>query len=309
MRAKIIKALLFPAIAVALMLALTPLFQPDQPEELTELEGLGTVDYLVMGDSEGWVSVQPMELWRSQGYTGYNLSRAGQRLQDFYLQLKDTLATQRPEVLLLETDILYKSVGLIGESEGFLTTLLCQSIPFLRYHERWSQLLSGPAEAQTASQRDVFRGAYYNPVVSPYTGGDYTQPTDRVKALPLTQRYFADKIVRLCRDNGIQLILYSAPSPLCWSYEMHNGLAEYAREQGLEYLDFNLLLPELGIDWSQDTQDAGDHVNAFGARKLTGYLAEYLSQHTNLADHRGEAGYEAWDEDLTAYLSATGQAQ
>lgn len=309
MSAKIIKALLFPAIAVALMLALTPLFQPDQPEELTELEGLGTVDYLVMGDSEGWVSVQPMELWHSQGYTGYNLSRAGQRLQNFYLQLQATLATQRPEVLLLETDILYKSVGLIGESEGFLTTLLCQGIPFLRYHERWSQLLSGPSEARAGSPRDTFRGAYYNPVVKPYTGGDYTQPTAQVKTLPLTQRYFADKIVQLCRDNGIQLILYSAPSPLCWSYEMHNGLEEYAREQGLEFIDFNLMLTELGIDWSQDTQDAGDHVNAFGARKLTTYLAEYLAQHTDLRDHRGEAGYEVWDEDLAVYLTATGQAQ
>ena len=50
-----------------------------------------------MGDSEGWASVQPMEIWRSCGFTGYNLSRAGQRLQDFYFQLKDTLETQQPK--------------------------------------------------------------------------------------------------------------------------------------------------------------------------------------------------------------------
>ncbi len=307
MKAKLIKAFLFPAIAVTLMFALSPLFQPREAETLTELKGLGQVDYLVMGDSEGWASVQPMEIWRSCGFTGYNLSRAGQRLQDFYFQLKDTLETQQPKVLLLETDILYKSVGLIGESEGFLTTLLCRSIPFLRYHERWSKMLPDLSSGEKTTQRNIFRGAYYNTLVCPYTGGDYTQPTDEVRQLPLTQRYFADKIVQLCRENGIQLILFSAPSPLCWSYQMHNGLAAYAQEQGLEYIDLNLKQQELGIDWSQDTHDEGDHLNYSGSQKASAYLAQYLTEHTSLQDHRGEAGYEAWDEDLTAYLSATGQ--
>ena len=167
MKAKLIKAFLFPAIAVALMFALSPLFQPREAETLTELKGLGQVDYLVMGDSEGWASVQPMEIWRSCGFTGYNLSRAGQRLQDFYFQLKDTLETQQPKVLLLETDILYKSVGLIGESEGFLTTLLCRSIPFLRYHERWSKMLPDLSSGEKTTQRNIFRGAYYNTLVCP----------------------------------------------------------------------------------------------------------------------------------------------
>ena len=141
MKTKLFRAFLFLAIAVGLMFVLSPVFQPREAEELTELEGLGQIDYLIMGDSEGWASAQPMLIWRDYGYTGYNLSRAGQRLQDFYLQLKTTLETQHPQVLLLETDILYKSVGMIGESEGFLTTVLSQAIPFLRYHERWEDWL------------------------------------------------------------------------------------------------------------------------------------------------------------------------
>ena len=51
----------------------------------------------------------------------------------------------------------------------------------------------------------------------------------------------------------------------------------------------------------------GDHLNYSGSQKASAYLAQYLPEHTSLQDHRGEAGYEAWDEDLTAYLSATGQ--
>ncbi len=212
MKTKFLKALLFLALAVGLRMALSPLFQPKQVEELKELEGLGQVDYLVMGDSEGWASLQPMEIWRDYGYTGYNLSRAGQRLQDFYLQLKDTLKTQHPQVLLLETDILYKSVGMIGESEGYLTTVLSQAIPFLRYHDRWEEMLPDLKSEQGGGHgRNIFRGAYFNTTVQPYTDGDYTQPTDQVRRLPVTQRFFADKIVELCRENDIQLILYSSP--------------------------------------------------------------------------------------------------
>lgn len=308
MKAKIFKAFLFLALAVGLMMVLSPVFRPKEAESLAQLEGLGQVDYLVMGDSEGWASIQPMELWRNYGYTGYNLSKAGQRLQDFYLQLQDTLKTQHPKVLLLETDILYKSVGVIGESEGYLTTILSQAIPFLRYHDRWQDMLPDLGNKQQNNTRNVYRGAYFNNTINPYTNGDYTQPTDQVQTLPRNQRYFADKIVQLCRDNDIQLILYSSPSPLCWNYAMHNGIEAYAQEQGLIYIDLNLMLQELGIDWSQDTLDMGDHVNFSGSLKVTAYMGQYLSEHTSLEDHRGKDGFEVWNIDLESYLTSTGQA-
>ena len=60
MKTKLFKAFLFLAIAVGLMFALSPVFRPKEAEEVTELKGLNQLDYLVMGDSEGWASVQPM---------------------------------------------------------------------------------------------------------------------------------------------------------------------------------------------------------------------------------------------------------
>lgn len=309
MKTKLFRAFLFLAIAVGLMFALSPVFRPKEVEEVTELKGLNQLDYLVMGDSEGWASIQPMLLWRDYGYTGYNLSRAGQRLQDFYLQLQDTLETQHPKVLLLETDILYKSVGFIGESEGYLTTVLSQTIPFLRYHERWKDLLPDMNGQQTTTGGpSIYRGAYFNTTIQPYTDGDYTEPTDQVRRLPLTQRYFADKIVQLCRDNDIQLILYSSPSPLCWSYAMHNGIVAYALEQNVEFVDLNLMQQELGIDWSVDTLDQGDHVNFSGSQKVTAYMGQYLAEHTQLQDHRGQQDYQDWNTALNQYLAATGLA-
>ena len=34
-------------------------------------------------------------------------------------------------------------------------------------------------------------------------------------------------------------------------------------------IDFNLLQDEIGLDWSNDTGDAGDHINVYGTEKTT----------------------------------------
>ena len=42
----------------------------------------------------------------------------------------------------------------------------------------------------------------------------------------------------------------------------------------------------------------GDHLNYYGAAKITRWLGDFLSD--ALPDHRGEAAYAAWDRDLAA---------
>jgi hypothetical protein len=53
-----------------------------------------------------------------------------------------------------------------------------------------------------------------------------------------------------------------------------------------DYIDFNVLKDEIGIDWSQDTGDAGDHINIYGCEKTTRYLIDYLNENYDLPDHR-----------------------
>ena len=50
----------------------------------------------------------------------------------------------------------------------------------------------------------------------------------------------------MCREKGISVILYSAPSPNNYNYAKHNTLTDYAEQNGAEYLDFNLMTEELG---------------------------------------------------------------
>lgn len=108
----------------------------------------------------------------------------------------------------------------------------------------------------------------------------------------------------MCREKGISVILYSAPSPNNYNYAKHNTLTDYAEQNGAEYLDFNLMTEELGIDWEKDSLDNGDHLNVLGAEKLSRYFGSYLEEHYDLEDHRKDPEYSSWNEDVQKYQNA-----
>ena len=59
---------------------------------------------------------------------------------------------------------------------------------------------------------------------------------------------------------------------------------------------------EIGIDWSQDTYDAGLHLNVYGAEKLASYFGKILAEECGVADHRGDAQLsQVWAEKVKIY--------
>ncbi len=294
----IAKTVAFALVFVFIVALLKPVFLPKTVTGGVPKALEGDLDYLVLGDSQAWASVSPMQLWRDHGFSGYNCAAPGQRLQDDLYNLEDILTTRHPKVILMEANMLFGSHGVVGEMEKIMQSTTGRLLPAYCYHDRWKKLFTGE---KASTQLDINRGFHYATNVQPYTRGEYTQPTDAVSSVPQAQQLFLNQIVALCKQEGIQLILYSAPSPACWTYARHNGLSSYAQENDITYLDFNLMLDELGIDWNTDALDGGDHLNVSGASKLTAWIGNYLSQQNLLTDHRNEAGYESWAEDLKAY--------
>ena len=73
--------------------------------------------------------------------------------------------------------------------------------------------------------------------------------------------------------------------------------------EGLHYIDLNLKAKELGIDWKKDSYDRGDHLNLFGAQKVTAYLGKYIDEKYDMTDHRGDSVYQDWDRLAEKYLA------
>jgi len=259
-----------------------------------------TIDVLALGDSECATAIAPMVFWREQGITAYNCGTAGQKLYDTVHYMKQALETQSPSVVILETNTIFQECTL----SDTLFAKLEDFIPLLRWHDRWKYLRSedlGPVEY---TWRDEAKGHMFYLDVNPACPGDYMKPRQDVRQAAKWTLQCLKEILALCQEHEARLLLVSTPSAVNWNYTNHNGIQALADEFGLVYLDLNLLQDEVPIDWTTDTKDGGDHMNAWGAEKVSAYLARYLAKQCGIADHRGEEGYAQWDEALRLYDKA-----
>ena len=112
-----------------------------------------------------------------------------------------------------------------------------------------------------------------------------------------------DKIRDICQEKGIDLLLIKAPSLYPYWYDEWNKQCEdYARENGLNYINFLGITDEVGLDYNTDTYDGGLHMNLSGAEKLADYLGAYLQREYGLKDRRSDAHLsEIWKEKAAAY--------
>ena len=111
---------------------------------------------------------------------------------------------------------------------------------------------------------------------------------------PEKTKKYMDKIIDVCKKENIELILVEIPSADSWSYAKSKELSKYAEEKQLKFLDLNLVLDEIGLDWKTDTADGGDHLNVYGAEKVTKYMGKYLTENYDIEDRRKDEKYKSW---------------
>ena len=126
--------------------------------------------------------------------------------------------------------------------------------------------------------------------------GDYMKPDDGTEPIDPQNVRILKKIQNICERRGMALLLYSAPSPKNYNMKRHNTLALLSEELGVPYTDLNLKTGEVGIDWTTDSLDGGDHLNLSGARKTTAYLQRVLQAEVPaLSDKRSDPAYSEWN--------------
>ncbi|MGI6008342.1 MAG: hypothetical protein ACOX8E_12725 [Ruminococcus sp.] len=255
-----------------------------------------TVDVLMLGDSLCYTAFSPMQLWDQNGITSYIGGQSGQKINETYYMLKTALETQSPRLVVIEADVLLRGqYGLTGLKE-IIREKGSHYFPVFRYHNVWKPLLMGTEYAE-----ESYKGFMIRDTIAPYIGGEYMKATDKQIKLSDFVTEYMNRIIQLCEEEEINLLLVSTPSPANYNYKKYNALKTYAKEHSLPYLDMNLKVKKLGLNWKADSLDKGDHVNLMGAVKITRYLAEYLEKHYDLPDHRGDKAYEAWERESREY--------
>ncbi len=288
-------------------------------------------DVIFIGDCEVYENFTPAVLWEEYGINSYIRGSAQQLIWQSYYLLEETLTYETPEVVVFNVlslkydepqreaynrmtlDGMRWSTSKVGsilasmtEDENFLDYVF----PILRYHSRWSDLTA--EDFTYYFKRDlVSYNGYYLRVDALAVD---TIPEDR----PLADYTFGDnamsyldKMVELCEEKGVTLILIKAPSLYpTWYDEWDEQIVAYAAENGLAYYNFLEVTEEIGLDYSTDTYDAGLHLNLYGAEKLSSYFGEILATEFGLENRQGEEELDAiWAEKLEQYYADIAAAE
>ena len=180
-------------------------------------------------------------------------------------------------------------------------------IPILKYHGRLAEGNMSPGDFKLTATKNQTKGY----VMSFNTTKQVNQFPGRVskKREPLSDiaehalDATLDKCDELTKDGDVQVMFVLSPyCCLKGQKPVFNTAFDKVRKRGYTVLDFNTpeMYQELGLDFDKDYYNS-KHVNFIGAEKYTRYLTSYLKDHYDLPDHRGEAGYESWEDAFTAY--------
>ncbi|HIY05314.1 MAG TPA: hypothetical protein H9733_10175 [Candidatus Anaerotignum merdipullorum] len=298
-------------------------------------EAENSIDVLYIGSSPLLRGVSPMLMYQEHGFTGYSRASALQAPSVSYGLLAESLEYQSPEVVVLVCDNLFQSYD-YAQQEGDMRramdgmkfsrykwdiiqevtaaderqTTLSYLFPLLRYHERWKEFDPAEAEAKPLLEHSFKKGHVYLREISPqaYPEG-FMEPSGDTPVFDENALAYTEKSIALCKEQGIEVVLLHLPK-MSWTYEKSQAMAEFAKQQGVAYLDFDTaeIRSQVGLDPAVDYYDQG-HMNLTGSVKVTRWLGNYLATQYTLPDHRGDAAYAQWEEDLQQYMEISGLAE
>lgn len=280
-------------------------------------------DVIFIGDCEVYENFSPITLWEKYGITSYIRGSAQQLIWHSYYILEDTLKYEKPDVVVfsvlsmmydkpqkeaynrMSIDGLPLSLTKIKMAKASMLPeedLITYIFPLLRFHSRWNELSEEDFKYWFKKEQIAHNGYLMRVDVKP--AGSFPKPRKLADYRFGDICYdYLDKIVKLCKDNGIKLVLLKAPSLYPhWYEEWDAQIVDYAQKNDLLYINMLDHLDEIGLDYSTDTYDAGLHLNLSGAEKSSAFLGKILQKEFNLADKRQDKYLQAiWQEKTDAY--------
>lgn len=312
---KLLAVLVCAALVAAGIAALGSLMRPVDTD--TAVKSIQTfhelpensVEVLAYGSSHIWRGLAVNELYEKYGIGAYNYGCNWQKLNTTQLFFHDSLQTQSPKLVIIETymvDKILQDVDIDGEiyytravpaspyKRAYLRTCfagnwgryLSYYAPLFAFHENrvnltWANFRRNASEADFKASKG-FSGSV--DVVE-------TQVPDwrtfEQKPLPAASVAILDDLVQTCRARNIDVVFCTVPYGAPYNYA--DAMAAYAKANGCAYLDGFRAMKAIGLSGKTDFSDEW-HLNSSGAKKFADYLGRYLAAHYKLTDMRLQDG-------------------
>ncbi len=297
-----------------------------------------TLDYICIGPSNSYHSLEPMQVYAYSGITGFDLGGPSQPMYCSYYWIKEALKTQHPKVVFVDVGAFIRETP---SKERILKTILAMKpsmlklqairdcgrddeelfysllFPLYQFHSRWEEFGKKdivrkdlePYLTKGATIRFVSRNGILADEVNlreekhieRNEDGTFSAVMDE---MPLNEdsAYWLGQMKELCDENDIELVPVKFPTKN-WNERWSREVESYLDSIDLTLLDLTGEKNPTGINWRKDSFDDGKHLNYFGMTKVSRYFADYLSEQYGFISHKGDDAYGIWDRDLTEYQS------
>lgn len=317
---KIIKYIVICLIFILLFIFLNILVQPKYKEDL--VEGSFISDYyksnfdhevIIIGDCEVYANFSPLEMYQQDGIKAYVRGNSQQMLWQSYYVLKETLKYEHPKLVVLSVGAMRNGSDMINEAYNRLAldkmkwskekmemikasmsdeeNFLDYVFPILRYHSRIGDLTKEDFAYLFKDKKVTYNGFLINKEVK----GLENLPTKRRLSnyeFPPENMDYLNKIIDLCKEEDIDLLLMKAPSLYpYWYDEQDEIIKNIALDKDVDYINLVNYIDEIGLDFDYDTYDGGLHLNLNGAIKNSKFFSTYLKEHYELKDFRDDEAY------------------
>lgn len=341
-RNNLIRAVVFLFILAMVFLYLNQVFSIAESEEGKQNfnqfyhEKENTIDGFYFGSSNAtrfWCS--PLA-YHETGLTIYNIATTSQSLVAFKSLMKEVEKTQNPKLFVVELRWLNRGNDRIQDAyirkvtdcmdllspyryECINDSLdyavpgdndvedkrLDYYIPVIKYHGRWNGGELTADDFKLNGPRNPWKGFTLSPSRSfeqrPQPSAAYSDET--APLAPETEKIMND-LLDYCDSIDTEVLFVLSPYPVkAKDVGRLNEAVKFVENRGYPVINFNTkeMIEKLGINWETDYYNS-THMNVMGAEKYTKYLADYIAEHYDLEDRRGDPEYKSWGESYDAYM-------
>ncbi len=302
-----VKAVTFVLILAVLLCGFSQILMPKTNKDMRDKSANGflgempnSIDVLIVGDSESYSSVIPLQMWHEHGITSYVCGTPSQTLDYSFDFLQRALEEQSPKFVVFETNAIFRPFSV----KSIILTNADKVFPIYRYHDRWKKLSLRDFSFNVNNDYvENDKGYRIEIGVDAADSKNYMKPSAEKNTVRKKNRFYLNKIAALCNEKGTELIFMSMPSTRNWNSQKHNAVEEISKEMNIEFIDLNVMNKEVPIDWTKDTKDKGDHLNYSGACKVTKYLGTFFAAKNVFEDHRQDESYNDWNKAYDTFIT------
>ena len=320
----LIKMLIIIVTAVAIVVVLSKILVLKSEDGINQFDALykqpeNSIDVLFVGSSKVYCDIATGVLWENHGIASFDLGGAEAPAWVSYYQLKEALRLQRPKVICYEVSVPAMYPTLYQSTEWATDNT---------YGMKWNSNRTEQLRVNSETEEDyrtrlnsfnIMHGRYKDLQENDFTNVRNTarykgfDPRESIvemetpdisgvtAAVPCSEKAeeYARKIIELARQEDIPVLFFASPCEARESeQEIINYLWQIAESEGVDYIDFNTMYDELGMDYSKD-MSVGNHLSYTGNYKFSDYFGKILKDRYDIPDRRGDSRYVSWDWDAT----------